>query len=257
MAEMWDAQAQNAARRTSQRLAEQLRRMAKTPRPSGLVIPILDADPSGDDPTNLWGFNDGRVMFRPVPGGTIYQVTFSAHSVTTSGTPKPPDPEPRLYGKIYDAQWARSFCTVHGVEDAADLYYGYPGAGSAHGERKIMIGFDDATIRSDTAGGIIRKVEFRMVNKWSYLAAGTDIHLGIHNRSTAPASYSAVLFNAFKGVWPRSGQGVYWRSIGTVFGRYLRDGYGRGITINNSNTSKSEYGQMGWDSVRLRISFTK
>lgn len=37
-------------------------------RPRALIIPVVDADPSAEDPTNIWGFDDGRLRWRGTDG---------------------------------------------------------------------------------------------------------------------------------------------------------------------------------------------
>jgi hypothetical protein len=175
---------------------------------------------------------------------------------STSTKPKPSDPTPKKFVRTYPATWARIFCATHGVETGGKLYFGtFPG--SSHGMRKIMIGFDDAAIRSDLSGSTIRSVELTMLNTHAWSNSGIDVHFGAHNRSAPPADFSAVRRNAWDGHWPKVGKGKEWRGIADWFGRALRDGNIRGLTIDQPSGSAAYYGQVDWSSVRLRIGYTK
>jgi hypothetical protein len=68
------ARADRAAEQAAQRMARKLAGIAEAARrpPSvGFEVPILDADPEADDPTNLWLFADGRMRVR-TPDGTVH-----------------------------------------------------------------------------------------------------------------------------------------------------------------------------------------
>jgi hypothetical protein len=175
---------------------------------------------------------------------------------STSTKPKPSDPTPKKYVRTYPATWARTFCATHGVETGGQLYYGtYPG--SSHGMRRIMLGFNDSTIRSDLSGSTIRSVELTMLNTHSWPDSGVNVHFGAHNRSTAPAGFAAVRRNVWKGHWPKVGKSQEWRRTADWFGWNLRDGNIRGLTIDQPSASQAYYGQIEWSSVRLRIAYTK
>lgn len=54
--------------------------------PRAFRIPILDADPDADDPTNLWAFDDGRVRFRG-SDGTVHELEPGFGMLTLASAP--------------------------------------------------------------------------------------------------------------------------------------------------------------------------
>lgn len=278
----------------------------------GFRIPVLDADPDTDDPTNLWFLEDGRlrgrtadgtlhefvsvtssrppvptfasdpasstgwrlwfhggtgelrgrlangtvVTFAPVTGGSSGDGGTGTSGGSTSTKPKPADTSPKKYRKVYGATWGRTFCATHGVETGARLRYGtFPG--SAHGMRKIMLGFDDATIRSDLAGSTIRLVEFRMSNTDAWNYGGIDVHFGGHALTVPPSSFSAVRKNVWSAHWPHTGDPGWKSGIPEWVGRAFRDDTIRGLTIDQPSGSAAYYGEMDWSSAQVRITYTK
>lgn len=229
------------------------------------AVPTFTSDPAASTGWRLW-FNGAGALRGRLANGTV--VTYSADTAaastaggapttggSTSTVPPPPDPDVQSHQETYGATWARSFCSVHGIEDDGNLYYGRYSK-SVHGERRIMIGFDDPRIRADLAGGTPRKVELHMLNVHAWSPGGVDVHFGAHRRSTPPGSFSAVRGDAWIGRWPRYGDGADWRTIALAYGAWFRDNTCQGITIDQP-TSDSSYGQTDWSSIRLRISWTR
>lgn len=175
---------------------------------------------------------------------------------STSTKPKPTDTAPKRYRKVYSPTWARTFCPEHGVETGGQLRYG-TFAGSAHGNRRIMIGLDDATIRADLAGAAIRRTEIHLLNTDSWDYSGITIHFGAHNRSAAPAAYSTVRRNVWDDHWPHTGDGKFWRRTSDWFGRALRDNTIKGLTIHQPSDANGYYGEIDWSTFRLAIEYTK
>jgi hypothetical protein len=252
--------AERAAEQTARRMARTLRRFrddARQSRSQGLVIPTLDADPPTDDPTVMWRFEDGRLRVRRADGGVdeFTPVGYSGSTGTgSSGTPKPVDPEVKERVKTYSATWGRSMCPQHGPESGSALYYGLYAA-QYHGQRRVMLGFDDATIRADLAGSTIRKVELRFHNTHAYYNNGVDVRIGGHKKDTPPGGYSSVRERVFTGHWPKTG-GDTWKRVPDWFGRSLRDDVIRGLTINQGTDAVAFYGAMSWGSAKLRITYT-
>lgn len=258
---MGDAErAARAAEQSSRRLARTLRRMredARQQRSQGLVIPTLDADPAADDPTVMWRFEDGRLRVRRADGGVDEFTPVGYGGGTGSGstgTPKPVDPEVEERVGTYAATWGRSMCPQHGPESGAALYYGLY-APQYHGQRRVMIGFDDASIRADLAGATIRKVELRFANTHAYYNNGVDVRIGGHKKSGPPGGYSSVRERVYTGHWPKTG-GDVWKRVPDWFGRSLRDDVIRGITINQGTDAIAFYGAMAWASAKLRITYS-
>lgn len=230
-------------------------------RPRAFRIPVLDDDPPAGDPTNLWAFDDGRLRFRG-SDGTVHEyhpVGYGGGTSDGGGTtskPKQPDPQPTTHRRTWSATWGDMFDPSRGDEGQhPELYYGtFPG--SAHGNRRLMIGLNDSSIRSALSGADIDRVEIRFTNTWAWWNSGVQVHLGGHNVSSGPGHYSSVRESVFVGHWPKSG-GRTWRNAGTWYGRALRDNNIKGITIHQPSSSNAYYGAMKWASFDIRITYTK
>lgn len=207
---------------------------------------------SGDDsfrvrrPDGSWAV---YASSNPSSGGDSIQ----GGSNTTK--PKQPDPSPKKKRQTWGSTWARTLCASHGVEEAGgNQHYGhFPG--SAHGMRRVMIGFNDSAIRSALAGADIKKVELHALNVDSWNHSGIQIHWGAHNRSSAPGSFSAVRRNVFTDHWPEAGSGDYWRTAPDWFGRAFRDNTIKGLTIDQPDGA-AWYGQIRGGSVQIRITYS-
>lgn len=252
------AEARRAAERGADRLAAKLRGLgeqAKATRSTGLRVPEQDADPAAGEPTNLWLMADGRLRSRTLDGIVHEYPPATAAGSATSTKPKPADTAPTRKQRIYDASWAKTYCPVHGVEGGGNLRYGrFDGT---HGERRIMFGLPDATIRADLANSTIRAVDLHLRNTDSWAYSGIEIAFGGHNRSAQPAGFSAVRRNVWTGHWPASGDGAYWRSGLELiwFARMLRDDVIKGITVDQGS-SITRYGELDWSTLRLRVTYT-
>jgi hypothetical protein len=248
-----DDHARHAMARTSQQMARMLQRTLKaTKKAAGFVLPFRDADPPATDPMNAWMFNDDRIRIRK-PDGTIREIVTTTPGSSTSSVALPTVADPVAFTLTYPATWARSFCTLHGVEDAAQLWYG-PDPQGIHGVRTIMVGFTDAVLRGDFAGAVVRRVELFMSN-----ADGSQqiipVTFGAHHRSSSPSSYSAVRRDAWTGDWPKVGDGG-WRDLPVAVGRWLQADTAEGLTIEQPD-GVTFAGLMSWTSVTLRISATR
>lgn len=227
------------------------------------ALPTFASAPSIASGWRIWARTDGTLQFRLADDSIITLGAGGSSSGTggegstgsgSSGTPKPADPKVVKRVKTYSAAWGRSMCPVHGPEQGGSLYYGR--WSSTHGQRKVMLGLPDGTIRSDLSGATIRSVEFHFRNDHAYSHAGVEIKMGGHNKSSAPGGYSSVRENVFRGHWPKSGEGKYWRPAPTWFGEALRDGNIRGFTINQRSDSVGHYGAMAWGTFKVRITYT-
>lgn len=233
-------------------------------------LPTFSSDPAASSGWRLWlDGATGRLKAR-LQSGTVQQFApVTTATSTAGGTPvagpvvstvtKPPDPVPKSYRKIYVPTWARAFCSSHGVETGSTLYYGNLGSG-AHGERRIMIGLDDAQIRADLGGSTIRAVELKVQNEHAWSYDGTTISWGGHNRHDAPDTFSAVQRDAWSSRWPRVGYGggddQYHEMSHGWFGRALRDNQIKGLTVDQP-TGKTSYGALDWATLRLAIDYSK
>lgn len=313
-----DDRALSQMMRSSEQLAHTITAvadLAKLRRSTGFIVPVVEADPDADDPTNLWLFADGQLNSR-TPDGIIHRYqestgapfpvptfatppTFSSgHRIwfngttgafqgylndgtlqtysadvpavsaagggpstpgTTSTVAKPADPKKRSYTKTYSPNWVRTFCSRHGIEGGDEgSRYGALGSGY-HGERRIMFGFPDGTMRSDMSGAKITAVAIKMRNTDSWSHGGIDIHFGLHSKDTAPGSFSQNRKNVYVGRWPESGWGGgadRWRGASRSIGERFRDDDARGMTIDQP-AGKTFYGSCDRDSFELRISYIK
>lgn len=296
--ETTDATRQHAA--WLQRLEQRVAKLE-----AGFIIPVLDADPEDEDPTNLWLLNDGRMRGRTADGviveyrphtmpfvptvsadpsiasniklwfmqngqlrgrlanDVVVNVSASAGAGSgnspapppTSGTPKPPVTVIKQYRSYYAADDSACYCTTHGVESS--LYYGRF-SGSAHGERRVMFGFNDAAIRADLLGATIRSVQLRVKNLHAWPNSGVDIYWGAHNVGALGASWSQSYAPYWHSHWPKVG-GDTWRSMGAAglwTGNAFRDNRIKGLTIDQPSTSNSFYGQVH-PGLDLAITYTK
>lgn len=289
-----------------------LRDQALKTRKAAFVLPVLDADPEPDDPTNLWAFDDGRIRWRGTDG-TVHQfvptadqqyrirslsaappassgIDFYRHSSSDEFRIRRPDgswaryapitaasttdggggtsaagsttskakvrkKSPRTFRKTYAPTWGRTMCPVHGPEGGGEVTFGR--WSGTHGQRRVMLGFNDAAIRADLAGATIRRVEITARTTHFYANSGGTIRWGGHNRSDPPGGYSAVRRNVFAAHWPKVGVATR-GGTGSVtwIGRAFRDNRIKGLVVDQLSDSVGFYGRLVWGSVRLRITYT-
>jgi hypothetical protein len=236
-------------------------------------IPTFSTNPSVASGWKLWFHGGtGELRGRLANNDIVVYVPFTPESSSDGGVPpappapkpptttvpKPPDPVIKKFRKVYGTTAVRMFCTKHGIEGGSEPNYGNLGSGY-HGERRIMFHFNYGQIQSDLGGATIRKVELRMRNTYSWAYSGITIHFGTHNRTSPTATFSQNRRNVWKNSWPRSGWGGgsdRWRNTLTWFGRALRDGSIKGLTLDQP-TGKTSYGAMDRDSLSLAITYSK
>lgn len=249
------ADAEEDVRRAQQRAADQLGKiMRRNKRPQRSVrIPVFTSTPAFKLGVNLWLDPDGNLRSYG-PDGTVYQYTKT--TVTAHSGSLPADPQPETLTKTYAADWGQTYCAIHGVETGTPgIWYGDSFDG-AHVGRKIMLGFPDSTIRTDTAGATIEKVELT-ANNLDAAQANVYLHWGLHNSDTAPGSYAAMRKDAYLNYWPRVGPGdAAWRRVHRAFGEWFRDDAAKGLTMDQP-AGAGNSGQLDWASVKLRITYTK
>lgn len=231
-----------------------------------MPIPTFATAPTFSSGHRIWFNGTTGALQGYLANGTLQ--TYSADAVATSSsgggpsTPvtsstvaKPADPKPKSYRKTYSTDWQRTFCSRHGVE--SDEHYGtYDGT---HGERRIMFGFPDGTMRSDLAGAKITKVELKMQNTYAWSYGGITVHFGLHAKDSAPGSFSQNRKDVYVSDWPRSGYGGgsdKWRTVSTSIGNRFRDDDCRGMTIDQPG-GRTLYGACDRSTLQLRISYTR
>jgi hypothetical protein len=220
----------------------------KAKRPPQWQIPWLEADPAFDEGISLWHLAPNRIRGYN-PDGTKYELGTTTLGSST-GSSLPADPEPADYTTTYSAQWGQTFCDLHGVETGGGIWFG-DSPGGDHAGRKIMIGLPDSTIRTDLTGADIDLVELKMIVLDAYQKPVT-VHLGLHAQTSAPSTYSAVQKDAQLLDYPNA----EWQKIHPAFGRWLRDDYGRGLTIDQPSGFINA-GQLDWASVQIRFTYSK
>lgn len=198
---------------------------------------------------------DGTWAIYPASNAQTGGGTDSSGGATTS-KPKQADSSPTKHRQTWGSTWSRTLCASHGVEEVnSSQHYGhFPG--SAHGMRRVMIGFNDAGIRSTLAGADIKSFEIHALNVDSWNHSGISIHWGAHNRSSPPGSFSSVRRNAFTDHWPEAGDGAYWRTAPDWFGRAFRDNAIKGLTIDQPDGA-AWYGQVRGGSVQVRVTYVR
>ncbi len=212
----------------------------------GFRVPILDDDPSVDDPINLWMFNDGRLRGRDADG-TIRQWTNDTPGSSTSANPKPAVLTPHLHQTTWAASDSQDYCPVHGLE--TPLYFGQYDA--THGERLVMFLLPD--IATELTGASIRQVELQ-AKTLDANQAQVEIAWGGHAETSLGGTYHQQYEDVWRDTWPQVG-GDTWRTMPNWFGEALRDGDITGLVVNQPSTSKAYYGRL--DSVlNLRITYT-
>lgn len=245
-----DEQTRRAAHAAQDQLGRFLTKSKRAKRTIG--VPFLTDDPPFASGINMWIHTDGGLRWYDAEGN-VFEATKTAGGTTSSSTGFPADPQPVTTRTAYEAQWARTFCDQHGVETGSALWYG-DSADGAHTGRKVMIGFDDATIRSDLSGATVEQVELHMLNLDGH-ASRLQVHWGLHNRTATPSGYSAVWADAAVLEWPQSGAGEEWRDVSAGVGVMLRDDLAKGLTIDQPPGFLNA-GQFDWASVELRITYT-
>lgn len=164
------------------------------------------------------------------------------------------------YTKTYSATSTASYQSSGSNRGLVECYQGY--YSSTNGNGYSMIGFSDATIRSDLAGATIQKVELFLTNKHWYQNSGGTAVIGTHNQSSLSGSHpSSQLTDDIIRYHYDLGQ-AKWVDIGTSIGNALRDNTAKGICLGPGPTTSSLYygyfagnGQTG--EPQLRITYTK
>lgn len=236
----------------AQQIAELAASVRDLQRPHPVQIPVLSADPPLTDPTNIWLFPDGRMRARHLNSAgswvTREWVPTTAGSATTASAAVTPGTAATTKQTEWPATYTQSYRQSGAARTdngAIDLYYGSSGD-SFNGLNRSLIGFDHANIASTLSGAEIIAVWIKMTNKHSYNNSGSDVHLGVHNFSSEPATWGG-------GGIPRSMvQRFHWGKgeqnkvviIPLVFAQAIRDGWGKGVALESPTTSRTYYGYM-------------
>lgn len=235
------------------RLAGQIRELSNAvrdlQRPQAIRIPILNVDPPTTDPTNIWLLADGRLRSRHLnPAGTGYVirewVSTTAGSSTSGVAPAPAPSAPTTRTTSWAATWSQSYRQAGAQrtdQGAIYCYYGY--VDSFNGRNRSLVGFDYASIASTLAGSTVMGVWLRMVNLHSYWNNGSDIHLGIHNFTSKPGTWSGggIPYSMYTKVHYGKPQDKTVQ-LPLLFATSIRDGIGKGIALESPSNSLDFYG---------------
>lgn len=140
----------------------------------------------------------------------------------------------------YAATWSRTF-NYNGRNEYDDwfgstCYQGVNGSGN----RKSMIGFNDAQIQSDLSGATITACSIRLTFAHWYMNAGGTAVIGTHAVGSPPGTFSQNHAGvATSGGWPVGGT----RSVdlGTGIGNEFKSGATLGVTLGPAPSSSSQY----------------
>lgn len=250
-----------------QRELADLRRAVDSAVHRPFYIPIVTEDPPVEDPTNLWLFPDGRMRGRHWnPTGSAFVIrewVTTAPGSSTSGTAAaPPDPVPVTEQDTYPAIWSQSYRqsgAARADAGAVMLYYGSSGD-AFNGKNQSLIGFDHAAIAADLAGSTVNAVYLRLMNIHAWYDSGVTIHFGIHNFSTEPGSWGGGLPRIVSHKFGKPQERTV--PMPLSFATAIRDGSGKGISIEAPTSSKEFYGYAagvgsGYVTPALIINYTK
>lgn len=233
-------------------------------------IPLLAADPpTTDTSTNIWLLPDGRLRARhrnTADTAWVYRewVSTSPGSGTSASAPAPAPAAPITRVGVYAAQWSQSYRSTGAArtdDGTIRLYYGSSGD-PFNGMNRSLVGFNHATIASDLSGSTVTKVQLTLLNIHSWFNSGSDIHFGVHNYTSEPATWTG-------GGIPRSMVSKHHFNRGQqrtidlplYFATDIRDGTGKGIALESPSTSRSFYGYASGvgDTVTpvLRVEYAK
>ena len=167
---------------------------------------------------------------------------------------------PQQYVKTYAANESASYQEDGTNRGIASCYQGRYSA--TNGNQYSMIGFDDATIRSNLSGATINKVELYLNNNHFYSNSGGNAVIGTHNQTTLSGSHSSSqITDNLQQTHFDYGQ-AKWITIPNSIGNALRDNTAKGIALGpGPSTSQSYYGYFAGNGesgeAQLRNPYTK
>jgi hypothetical protein len=233
-------------------------------------VPTLSSDPAASTGIDIYIHGgSGELRARASNGtwqryapitATTSSDTASKTSTSTSKTTKTTDTPLKTYTQGFDLMWGASWCDSHNAwESAGELYYGNY-TYSVHGQRRVMLGFDDAAIRSFIGSGRATKVELYLANVHTNPDQGTQLRLGGHSNSGRPSDYSGIVARnvVSRHFGKRESK---WVTISTPkppwFAKRLKSGAVRGILIDQNSLSSALYGAINPGPTKLRLTVRK
>lgn len=182
------------------------------------------------------------------------RITYDTYDASGGVTP------PTQYVKTYACNESASYQEDGSNRGVASCYQGR--YSSTNGNQFSMIGFDDATIRSNLSGATINKVELYLNNNHFYSNSGGNAVIGTHNQTTLSGTHSSSQINDnLQQTHFDLGQ-AKWITIPNSIGNALRDNTAKGIALGpGPTTSQSYYGYFAGNGEsgepQLRITYTK
>jgi hypothetical protein len=249
----------------------EIERVMREANSKSIRIPVLAADPSEADPTNIWLFPDGRLRMRHLNTlGTAYVyrefVATAPGSSSSATAPASPATTAKVNTALYPAVWSQSYrgdAQPRTDDGTVMLYFGQSPGDTFNGLNASLIGFDYTTIASNLTGSTINSVKLRLQNLASYNPDGVQIYFGIHNYTAEPATWSGTGIPAERIVNHHFGK-VEEKDVELpiAFAQAIRDGWGKGVAIQAPNSNREFYGKAagfgsGLTLPTLIINYTK
>jgi hypothetical protein len=235
-------------------------------------IPTLSSDPAASTGIDIYihggsgelrsrAANGTWLRYAPITATTSSDSAPKAStSTSTSKTTKAADTSLETYTLPFDLTWGASWCDSHNAWEAdGEAYYGnYPY--SVHGQRRVMLGFNDTAIRNFIGSGQATQVELYLANVHTNPDQGTQLRIGGHSNSARPSGYSGIV--ARNVVSRHYGKReAKWVTISTVkspwFAKRLKSGEVRGILIDQNSLSSALYGAINPGPTKLRLTVRK
>jgi hypothetical protein len=248
----------------SVRLANQFRNILerlKNIESGGFRVPILDADPTPESPTNMWMLSDGRLRIRNANGTVVEYVKTASPGGSTSTTTKPtPPPVQRTHADVWVPSWAQVYAASGNPRaDSSRLRYGWQDTST---QRNVsLLGFDTASIGATLTGARIVKAELYLYNlSTGRSGVASNVSIGTHSNTSAPATLAGIDTHGV-------GSGVYqandghWTPLTATVAAQLRDGTAGGVFLEGLSDSLSYAGYAaGLGSTnppQLRVTYVK
>jgi hypothetical protein len=206
-----------------------------------LMLPILDAAPSSDYPGNAWVYPDGRLVVR-MKDGTLRQFS-SAAATAASGTNPTPPAQAKTITTEWTATWGQAYRESGGFTgaDNSKLHQGSSGD-SYNGRQRSLIGFDYASIQSALSGSQISAVRLWIYTLHTWYYNGGTFWAGTHNNASKPGTWGGTVGRDFITSFHVPNTGANWYNLSTEFGATLRNGTGKGLTLQAPNNDRTFYG---------------
>jgi hypothetical protein len=179
--------------------------------------------------------------------GTLSQKSFYTPPATPqepNPQPKPPQPDPVVtYTDVpFPCTWSRSYDSDGGVrqgDDTQNLYQGY--YSGTHGNTRSLFGFDDALIRSRTAGATMTGIKLRFRAKTTYNYSGGTYRLTTGNYSAKPGSWSGANTNENRANFSRKAGSTQTHNLPLAIANEFKSGTTKCLGFGPAPSTSHEY----------------